>query len=54
MLIVIIGLDGYGTSTIAEKLHRMDEESYLFRISSELYGDGHSIDINVRDWNIFE
>lgn len=53
MLIVITGLDGSRTFTIAEKLHRMNEESYLFHTPSELYGDGHSIDINVRDWNIF-
>lgn len=49
MLIVITGLDGSGTSTIAEKLHKMDEGSYLFHTPSELYGDRHSIDINVKD-----
>lgn len=49
MLIVITGLDGSGTSTIGEKLHKMDKGSYLFHTPSEIYGDRHSIDINARD-----
>ena len=39
MLIVITGLDGSGTSTIAEKLHKMDEGSYLLHMPSEVYRD---------------
>lgn len=49
MLIVITGLDGSGTSTIAEKLHKMDEGSYLLHTPSEVYRDRSSIDRGVRD-----
>ncbi len=49
MLIVITGLDGSGTSTIAEKLHKMDEGSYLLHMPSEVYRDRSSIDRGVRD-----
>lgn len=47
ILIVITGLDGSGTSTVAEKLHKMDEGSYLFHTPSEVYSDRHSIDQDV-------
>lgn len=49
MLIVITGLDGSGTSTVAEKLHKMDAGSYLFHTPSEVYSDRHSIDQDVRN-----
>lgn len=49
MLIVITGLDGSGTSTVAEKLHKMDKGSYLFHTPSEIYSDRCSIDINIRN-----
>lgn len=49
MLIVITGLDGSGTTTIANKLHKMDRGSYLFHTPDEVYSNRHSIDISVRD-----
>ena len=49
MFIVVTGLDGSGTSSIAKKLHEVDEGSYLFRTPSPEYSDRSSIDENVRD-----
>lgn len=49
MLVVITGLDGSGTSTIAEKLHEMDPGSYLFHTPGELYKDRGLIDQEVRE-----
>lgn len=48
MFIVITGLDGSGTSTIAKKLHEMDEGSYLFHTPDEIYADREKIDLKVR------
>jgi len=48
MFIVVTGLDGSGTSSIAKKLHEVDKNSYLFRTPSIEYGDRASIDENVR------
>lgn len=48
MFIVITGLDGSGTSTIAKKLHEVDEGSYLFHTPSEIYADREEIDLKVR------
>ena len=49
MFIVITGLDGSGTSTIAEKLHTLDQDSYLFHTPSEPFFDRRMIDKDVRD-----
>lgn len=49
MFIVITGLDGSGTSTIAEKLHAMDPHSYLFHTPSEIFSDRKNIDKVVRE-----
>lgn len=49
MFIVVTGLDGSGTSTIAEKLYQMDEEAYLFHTPSEIYSDREKIDASVRE-----
>ncbi len=48
MFIVITGLDGSGTSTVAEKLHKMDEGSILVRTPSIEYANREYIDIEVR------
>ena len=48
MFIVITGLDGSGTSSIAEYLHKIDKGSILLRTPSEEYVR-EEIDKNVRD-----
>ena len=48
MFIVITGLDGSGTSSIAKKIHEVDKDSYLFRTPSAEYSDRVSIDENLR------
>ncbi|MCX8074275.1 MAG: AAA family ATPase [Clostridia bacterium] len=48
MLTVITGLDGSGTSTIAEKLHKMDENSILVKTPSLEYSSRDLIDKDVR------
>ncbi len=48
MIIVITGLDGSGTSTIAKKLNELDPNSYIFRTPSSEYSDRKSIDINIK------
>ncbi|MBR3211197.1 MAG: hypothetical protein IKF71_04600 [Bacilli bacterium] len=48
MLIVITGLDGSGTSSVAEKLHELDEGSILLKTPSTAYGDRFKIDDVVR------
>ncbi len=48
MFIVITGLDGSGTSTIAEKLHKMDTGSYLFHTPGEIFSDRKVMDKEVR------
>lgn len=49
MLIIITGLDGSGTSTIAERLHKLDQGSFLFHTPSKEFSDRSLIDTNVRD-----
>lgn len=49
MFIVITGLDGSGTSSIAKKLHEMDQGSYLFHTPDEVYSGRDKIDMNVRE-----
>ncbi len=49
MLVVITGLDGSGTSSIAEKLHEMDSGSFLLKTPSEVYSDRKIIDHDVRE-----
>lgn len=49
MFIVITGLDGSGTSSIAEGLHNLDENSYLFKTPSIEFRDRDSIDRLVRE-----
>ena len=48
MFIVITGLDGSGTSTVAENLHKMDEGSLLVRTPSIEYANREYIDNEVR------
>ena len=48
MFIVITGLDGSGTSTVAENLHRMDKGSLLVRTPSIGYANREYIDSEVR------
>ncbi len=48
MFIVITGLDGSGTSTVAENLHKMDEGSLLVRTPSIEYANREYIDSEVR------
>lgn len=48
MFIVITGLDGSGTSTVAEKLHELDKDSVLLKTPSAEYADRTSIDEKVR------
>lgn len=48
MLIVITGLDGSGTSSIAKKLHETNPDSYLFRTPSVEFTDRGNIDTVVR------
>lgn len=49
MFIVITGLDGSGTSTIAKKLHEIDSESYLFHTPGEIFTDRKVIDKEIRE-----
>lgn len=44
MLIVITGLDGSGTSSIAKKLNELDKDSYLFRTPSKEYTERKFMD----------
>ena len=48
MFIVITGLDGSGTSTVAEKLHELDLTSFLTRTPSQEYHEREEIDSIVR------
>lgn len=48
MFIVITGLDGSGTSTVAEKLHEMDKNSILVRTPSVEFSSREKIDETVR------
>lgn len=49
MFIVITGLDGSGTSTVAELLHKMDKGSILTRTPSLEYANREYIDGSVRE-----
>ena len=49
MFIVITGLDGSGTSTIAELLHAMDKNSIVTRTPSFEYSNREQIDDTVRE-----
>lgn len=49
MFIVITGLDGSGTSTIAEKLHEIDKNSILVRTPSIEFANREKIDEIVRE-----
>lgn len=49
MFIVITGLDGSGTSTVAELLHRMDKNSIITRTPSLEYSNREDIDNSVRE-----
>ena len=51
MFIVFTGLDGTGTSSIAEKLAAMDEGSALVKTPSKEYGDRQTIDKEVRKYS---
>lgn len=48
MFIVVTGLDGSGTSTIAKGLHNIDTGSKLFRTPSSEYSDRNKMDEIVR------
>lgn len=48
MLIVITGLDGSGTSTIANELSKLDEGSIVLKTPSPEYADRDKIDTLVR------
>ena len=48
MFIVVTGLDGSGTSTIADGLHKLDTGSRLFKTPSSEYSDRDMIDEKVR------
>ncbi len=48
MFIVITGLDGSGTSTIAKSIHELDNGSYLLKTPSKEYSDRESIDKYVK------
>ena len=49
MFIVVTGLDGSGTSTVAELLHKLDEKSILTRTPSLEYANRDNIDNSVRE-----
>lgn len=49
MFIVVTGLDGSGTSTVAELLHKMDKNSIITRTPSFEYSDREDIDNSVRE-----
>lgn len=48
MFIVITGLDGSGTTTIANGLHKLDCNSKLFKTPSNDYSDRNKIDEIIR------
>lgn len=48
MFIVITGLDGSGTSTIAKKIHELDEESILLKTPSPEYYNREIVDTVIR------
>lgn len=48
MFIVITGLDGSGTSTIAKKIHELDEESILLKTPSPEYYNREIVDNVIR------
>lgn len=52
MLIVVTGLDGSGTSTIAKKISEMDKGSVLLKTPSQEYSDRNNIDISIRKESI--
>ena len=49
MFIVITGLDGSGTSSVAELLHSMDKNSIITRTPSFEYSNREQIDDTVRE-----
>ena len=49
MFIVITGLDGSGTSSVAELLHSMDKNSIITRTPSFEYSNREQVDNSVRD-----
>ena len=49
MLIVITGLDGSGTTSIAKKLHEMDKGSYLLKTPSPEYIERAKMDEVLHD-----
>lgn len=51
MFIVITGLDGSGTSTVAEKLAERDNNSVILKTPSNEYGDREIIDCKVRKYS---
>lgn len=51
MFIVITGLDGSGTSTIAKELSKKDQNSILLKTPSAEYSDRDSIDKNIRPYS---
>lgn len=48
MFVVITGLDGSGTSTIANKIHELDKKSYVLKTPSYEFSDRNSIDSLVK------
>ena len=48
MIVVVTGLDGSGTSTIAKKICEMDEGSTILKTPSKEFSDRHNIDEVVR------
>lgn len=51
MFIVITGLDGSGTSTIAKELSKKKKNSILLKTPSSEYSDRDSIDKNIRPYS---
>lgn len=51
MFIVITGLDGSGTSTIAKELSKKDQNSILLKTPSAEYSDRDLIDKNIRPYS---
>ena len=49
MFIVITGLDGSGTSSVAELLHSMDKNSIITRTPSFEYSNREQVDNSVRE-----
>lgn len=48
MFVVITGLDGSGTSTIANKINEIDKKSYVLKTPSLEFCDRNSIDENIK------